>query len=306
MTRTFLYIVLAFLLSNPIDAIGAEPAPFDVKDGINPVQLNQSDKIFSSPSGISTSPDGAYLLISDPGNNEIKILDTGKLKQLSQFGKGELSGPQDISFDRKGRLLVADTKNNRIMIYRFDGVYRDGSPNIEYISSLSGGLSAPMGVAGDQDGRVYVANTGGNSLLLMNDSGIVKQVTHAGPADTPLSGPHDVHIDTTGNVLVSDTGNRRVLVFDSKLNFLQELSAETHGFKRPRRIASDEAGLILIADDGHDLIGIVGPDFKPRGRITASSTSPGGLNGPHGVETIGRYMWVTDTGNNRVILYKRE
>jgi len=306
MTRARFYIALALLLSSPIDAIGAESAPFDIKDGIDPVQLNQSGRILSSPSGISTSPDGAYLLVADPGNDEIKILDTGKLIQLSQFGQGELSGPEDISFDRKGRLLVADTKNNRIMIYKFDGVYRDGSPNIEYISSLSSGLSAPKGVAGDRDGRVYVANTGGNSLLLINDSGIVKQVTTAGPADTPLSSPHDVHINSRGHVLVSDTGNQRVLVFDAELNLMQVLSAETHGFMRPRRIASDESGLILIADDGHDLIGITGPDFKPRGRITTSSTSPGGLSGPHGVETIGRYMWVTDTGNNRVILYKRE
>jgi len=306
MIRTLFYMALALLLSSPIGAIGASSTPFDVKIGINPVQLNQSDKILSSPSGISTSPDGAYLLIADPGNNEIKILNTGKLTQLSQFGKGELSGPEDISFDGKGRLLVADTNNNRIMIYKFDGVYRDGSPNIEYISSLSGGLSTPKGVAGDRHGQVYVANTGGNSLLLMNDSGIVKQVTSAGPADTPLSAPHDVHIDSQGNVLVSDTGNHRVLVFDAELIFLQELSTETHGFKRPRRIASDDSGLILIADEGHDLIGITGPDFKPRGRITTSSTSPSGLNGPQGVETIGRYIWVTDTGNNRVILYKRE
>lgn len=306
MKRIVLFLTLLVFFHTPLNAGATEAPTFDIKNGVNPVQLNQSGKFLSAPSGISTTPAGDYLLVADPGNNEIKVLDTGKLKQLSQFGKGDLADPHDVAFDPKGRLLVADTKNDRIMIYKFDGVYRDGSPNIEYLATISDGLSAPKGVAAGTGGRIYIANTGDNSVLLIKDGKIITRITAAGPAETALSGPIDVHIDSAGHVLVSDSGNKRVLVFDFSLKFQQELSTEKYGFKRPGRISSDDAGLIFIADEGRDEIGIIDSRFKPKGRINASSTRPGGLIRPQGIETIGRYMWVTDTGNNRVILYKRE
>ncbi len=306
MSRISLSVFLGLSLMISTDCIGAEPLNFDIKNGVAPISLNRSGKTFSSPSGISTTPDGAYLLIADPGSNQIRVLDTGKLKQLSQFGKQNLSGPEDVAFADNGDLLVADTRNNRIMTYRFEGVYRDGDPNIKHLSTLSEGISGPKGVDGGPGDRLYVANSGGNSILLIREGEIVKQVTSAGPSNIPLSEPFDVHSDSRNRVLVSDTGNGRILVFDQDLNFTRELSGRQFGFKQPGRIASDDNGLILIADEGDNMIKIVGPEFKPRGRIAGSSTLASRLRGPQGVETIGRYMWVTDTGNRRVILYKRE
>jgi DNA-binding beta-propeller fold protein YncE len=306
MTRLILSIAVGIILLLPEGPVTAEPLTFNLPTGINPVYLNQSKKFFSNPSGISVNPDGAYLLIADPDANEIKVLDTGRLRLLSQFGKNDLNSPQDVAFDSKGKLLVADSKNNRIMIYRFEGVFRDGSANIEHLSTLSESLSSPMGVAGSTDGRVYVANTGSNAVTLFKDGKISKQVTTAGAKNTPLSGPADVHVDTLGRVLVADNGNRRILIFDRDLNFKQELSPDKYGFGSAGRMTSDENGLVLIADPAQNQIRITGPDFQPLGRIVNSPERAGQLRGTGGVETVGRYMWVTDTGNKRVILFRRE
>ncbi len=283
----------------------AKPLNFEITNGVNPVYLNQSAAVFAKPGGISITPDGAYLLIADPHEGEIKIFDTGRLKLLSQFGKGELGKPEDVSFDRKGQLLVTDTTNNRIMVYKFEGVFRDGDPNIEHVATLSIGLSSPNGVSAGAKERIYITNSGDNSVVLIKNGDVVKHVRAAGTGNIPLLRPTDVHSVSDQHVFVSDSGNNRVLVFDPDLNFIQELSTADYGFDNPGRIASDDTGTILISDTGHSIVKIIGLDFKPIGIIARTSPLFGNLNGPQGVETIGRYLWVSDTGNKRVVLFKR-
>jgi DNA-binding beta-propeller fold protein YncE len=302
--NSLLALILIVIL--PIKLAFAEPKNFDIENGINPTYLNQSKKVFRKPGGISISPDGAYLLIADPLEGEIKIFDTGRLRLLSQFGKGELGSPEDIGFDRRGRLLVTDTTNHRIKIFRFEGVFRNGDPNVEYLSTLSDGFSSPNSVSIGTDGRIYVSNSGDNSIVMIRNGMVVKKVRSAGQQSTALLSPRDVHRVSANRVLVSDSGNDRMLVFDKDLNFIQELGAEEYGFNRPGRIASDDSGLILISDEGNNTIKIIDSDFKPKGRIISTAPPFGNLDGPHGIETVGRYMWVSDIGNNRVVLFKRE
>ena len=288
-------------------AIAGDPVSFDNPKGLYPAYLKQSEPIFARAHDLAVSPDGAFLLVADLGNNEIKILDPGKLTLLSQFGKDQLSSPHDIAFDLQGRALVADTENNRIMVYKFEGVFRDGSASIEHIDTWSDGISGPEGVAGGSEGRVYVGNTGSNSIIVLKDGKVIKSINSAGPDNTALSSPHDIHVDSKGRVIAVDSGNNRILVFDKDLNFTRELSRDVYGFNDPKYVASDDQGNILVADEDNHQIKIMDSAFKPLGRIVGvpKPAGPGPLKGPEGIETVGRYMWVSDTYNSRVLLYKR-
>jgi DNA-binding beta-propeller fold protein YncE len=279
---------------------------FNIKGGNFPSYINQSEPAFGKPGGISVTPSGAYLLIADPVDSEIKVFDTGRLKQLSQFGKGELNKPEDLSFDQKGRLLVTDTGNNRIMIYDFQGVFRDGDPNIKHIATLSNGLSKPSSVSAGSGKRLYVINSANDSIIMFDGNKVVKTITSAGPDNTTLTELVDIHRVSKNRVLVSDSGNNRILVFDSDLNFVQELTTKAYGFDRPGRIASDENGMVLIADEGSHSVKIMNSAYKPKGEIRTDAPLFGNLNTPQGIETVGRYMWVSDMGNKRIILFKRE
>lgn len=140
----------------------------------------------------------------------------------------------------------------------------------------------------------------------MNEGIVVKTITSAGSSNTPLDNPIDIHLTTNNRVLVSDSGNNRILVFDTSLNFVRELASIDYGFSQPGRIASDENGMILISDGGSNSVNIVDMEFKLRGKIRTDSPPNDQMKTPGGVETVGRYMWVSDTGNGRVILFKRQ
>jgi streptogramin lyase len=83
------------------------------------------------PIAVAISPKGDIFLADghgQPGSNNriIKMTSDGKfIKQWGTTGSGpgQFNGPHSLTFDRKGRLLVADRGNNRIEIFDQDGNY---------------------------------------------------------------------------------------------------------------------------------------------------------------------------------------
>lgn len=149
-----------------------------------------------------------------------------------------LDRPQSVYSDGT-RLFVADSGRNRILVYNaipssnFYGPpdFVLGQPDHLTFTVNSGGLSAsslnnPSFVYGDGT-RLYVADTGNNRVLIWNS---VPTTSYA-PADvvvgqsdffsdasattqTGLYSPSGLHTDGT-RLFVSDSGNHRVLIFES-------------------------------------------------------------------------------------------
>jgi streptogramin lyase len=74
-----------------------------------------------------------------------------------------------------------------------------------------------------------------------------------GQAEKPDAfwGPRDVAIDPQGRVLVSDTGNKRIVSFDADGNFVSEFGAqgfEPGEFYEPVGLAVDNQGGLYVAD----------------------------------------------------------
>jgi DNA-binding beta-propeller fold protein YncE len=74
-----------------------------------------------------------------------------------------------------------------------------------------------------------------------------------GQAETPeaMWGPRDVAVDDQGRVFVTDTGNKRVVIFDADGNYLAQFG--TAGmlpgeFDEPVGIAIDKSGRLFVAD----------------------------------------------------------
>ena len=66
-----------------------------------PQLLKVSMRAFARPEDLVVTSDGGYLLVADTGNNEIKILQPGTLKILSQFATGDLKAPNSIEIDNQ-------------------------------------------------------------------------------------------------------------------------------------------------------------------------------------------------------------
>ncbi len=122
------------------------------------------------------------------------------------------------------------------------------------------------------------------------------------PGRTPVSGlrePRDAAVDAKGRVGVADFGNSRLRVFDAAGGLLGGWGGRGDGTYNLREPCA-------VAASGDD---VYGADTW-NGRVQRHAVNgnfratAGGLYGPRGVAVApGRAVWVTDTGNNRVVRY---
>src|SRR5437016_3479261 len=72
-----------------------------------------------------------------------------------------------------------------------------------------------------------------------------------GLVDGQLYNPSGVAVDSSGNVIVVDTENYRIQVFDSQGNFLRAFGSQGSGdgqFNTPSGVAVSASGNIVVAD----------------------------------------------------------
>jgi uncharacterized protein (TIGR03663 family) len=187
-------------------------------------------------------------------------------------GDGQFNYPKGIAVDSQGRIYVADSINHRVQVLDATGkvVLKIGSEG-----NAPGQFREPWSVAVDGKGFIYVADTWNHRIQKFDSGG--EFVTQWGTfGDTSgdlgdsnsLYGPRDVRVDAEGNVLVSDTGNKRILKFSSDGKFLTQFggAGSLNGqFREPVGIAIDGNGNLLVADTWNQRIQKFDPLFNPAG-----------------------------------------
>ena len=157
-----------------------------------------------------------------------------------------LNEPAGLAFDSQGNLYIADFGNTRVL--RFPAPLVPSNPNaaatavwgeqnfntrnsVQQTSATS--MAGPLGVALDNNGNLYVAIPTDNRVLVFptstpvgaaatsvfGQSSFTSNTANAGVAPlasaSSLASPADVKIDPSGNVVVVDSANNRVLEFSS-------------------------------------------------------------------------------------------
>ena len=245
------------------------------------------------------SPDGERLYVADVGNDVIKVLDPNTLETLGEVGRGELSSPHDVAFDAEGRLIVADSGNDRVVVFSLDG----SAPL--HLAGWRQGLGSPEGVAVVPHGWIYVTNASEHNVMLLWSGKVVARAGVRGKGENEYLRPHDVAVAADGTVYVADPGNDRVQMLTAELEYIGSLGGAAYGFDEPKYLAFDERGWLYVADEyshqvkvfdeARALVATVGSGQRGEGR--------GRLNQPEGVAVAGDLVWISDTYNDRVVLY---
>ena len=86
-----------------------------------------------------------------------------------------------------------------------------------------------------------------------------------------FAAPKDIFFDLqTGNLLVADTGNNRVVVLDAEGKVKFEIGGEQAGLLAPEGVFVDQNGDIWVADTGNQRIAV----FTPEGAFKAEHKKP--------------------------------
>lgn len=151
------------------------------------------------PTGLALTPDGRDLLVTCPGNNSVRVIDTLSFSVSPRIDVG--SGPTRAVITGDGRTaFVLNKLSNDVSVVNLPGRQATGTIQVE---------SSPSGMAlDDRSGRLYVANSGSNNLSVISTSSL--QVTDriaVGP------GAAAVALDPVEDRLAVLLGSSRAIVF---------------------------------------------------------------------------------------------
>lgn len=214
------------------------------------------------------------------------------------------NGPYGIALDAVNhRLFVADSRNNRVLIFPLDAndnlatatpSYVLGQPNFisRHAATTRNGMNYPHGVSYDPASqRLFVTDTGNSRILIFNVApGTVTDGENASyvlgqpnfisiaanATQSRMNAPYNTSYDFVNHRLfIADDGNNRVLVFDVATSTIA---------------------------DGENASYVLGQQNFTSSRAT---TAKNGMNSPNGVsyDPAGQRLFVSDSSNQRILVF---
>jgi len=266
-----------------------------------------------------------------------------------------MRNPSGLTVDSNGRLWVADSGNNRVLRFDNAATKTNGTADsvlgqLYFTSNASGTtattMSSPSGVATDSSGRLWVADSQNSRMLRFdnaayNSNGAADSVLgqpnftsyFSGESAITMRVPIGVATDSGGRLWVADSGNNRVLRFDTAATKANGAAADSvlgqpdftssatvinaAGMNFPRSVATDSSDRLWVADNGNNRVlrfenavsktngavadGVLGqPNFTSNAYATTATAMryPGGVT----TDSAGN-LWVADSDNDRVLYF---
>ena len=168
------------------------------------------------------------------------------------------------------------------------------------LAEFADGLSQPHDAAFSPDGRLIYLTDMRNGRIQVLEATTLKPVGSFGRGE--LSYPHDAEFDGSGRLLVADTGNDRVAIYEVE-GAKARLAGELKGLAGPEGVAVAPDGRVLVTNTRNATLSV----FRD-GRLERTVGGPGGRDGelrnPHDVEVAGDgSVYVVDSANNRVQVF---
>ena len=281
----------------------------------------------SSPIAVSARADGGFV-IADQGNHRVRLISaSGTITTVAGTGTGGYNGdsiagsqawlnrPAGVAFMASGDCVIADFDNERVRLLDncagsgaistlaglSDSYRGDGFPALPAV------LESPSDAIRDAAGNIYIADGGDNRVRHIGTNGIINTIAGTGQAGfsgdggaatgAMLKQPNRLAIDAQGQLLVLETGNRRlrrINLSDGRITTVagngdwgsggDNGPAQNASFMFPLGLAVDSAGRIYIADASARRIRMIGQNGVIT-TVAGSGVATGSIDGPGGNPT---------------------
>ena len=287
-----------------------------------------------SPMGVAVDTTGSspILYVADTGNNRVLAWKNATSKTLTNLQKPDKIIGQDLP-GQPGHASLYST-----------------------LAAINGGLSSPTGVFVDPKGNLYIADAGNNRILRYPaplaagssptpdlvlgqlDPFSSNRANQGGaPSAHTLSLPTNattaMTMDSSGNLYVTDAGNRRVLRYPAAsltpgtygpaagvvigqgdfVTLTQpQGQADRNHLYAPGGLAFDTGGHLFVSDTGADRILVFAPPFtngmasiRLAGIVSPAPTVPtqSTFSVPEGIVMINNGPAIMDAGYNRILMF---
>ena len=214
--------------------------------------------------------------------------------------KGYLVRPGGITGDATGQVYIVDREEGEVQYYSPSGAY------LGRWGALGTGellFTDPADVSLDPDGRLYVADTG-NGRVQAFTQGCNVIATWAG---NRYVRPVDVVVVKKDKSYVADVEQPEVLIVDDEgavtgtVGFGGEGDG---GLSRPRSLALDSEGNLLVLDEALDRVTKFSPDGAFVLRFGEKGSGDGQFERPEGLAVDATdNVYVADSGNGRIVKF---
>lgn len=163
-------------------------------------------------------------------------------------------------------------------------------------------VSFPRGIAADRDGNYYIADTKNARIRKYSPDGkVLLTFGTYGEGSGNLREPHGVAVDQAGNVYVTDSASHKLLRFGKTGTFEKEWTGP--GFYGPRDVEIGPNGDVYVVDQGRTRIVQFSPASETFNVWGTAGGGQGQFNDPTGIGIGANLIFVSDTGNGRIVVY---
>ena len=219
---------------------------------------------------------------------------------IRSWGENDNYGnAHSVTYDTQGFVWATDSVRHAVHRYNPEGeiVFTLGTPDEAGDNKSATRFNQPNHVFIAANGDILVSDGYVNSRVVQFDSqgNYLRQFGGTkGSGNGELDTPHGVAVDSTGRVLVNDSGNQRVSVFDSEGNFLESWPVRSRG-----GIAVDASDTVYVSDVNAGAVSIL------RNGLVVDSVAVEGR--PHGLALDSNgSLYVSDSLGRKVMEISRQ
>lgn len=249
--------------------------------------------------GTEHAEEHGALGITTPRKNkqpQLKLLFSSGQGGVGQDEFDTFNEPVGVTATPDGKIIVADYNNDRLQVLSSDGKFIRAHDHYSRESGKKFPFMCPAGIACDALGNIAVVEKGKNRVVVLSPAcTIVHAFGRHGKKQGQFRGPHGIFIDARNRIIVTDTMNCRIQVFDREGNFLFLFGDKGPGKLNYPCYAIFHEGRFYVTDTDNDCVKV----FDTRG--TFLRTFADGLSAPSGIAVYkGKYLLVCDYSNDCV------